>query len=100
MPGTIGTVMPDNHILAAIVALKQRESGHDVVFVSAHTGEVIAELACALRVGERTIASWLGDGDALVRTYPATLEALREGRIAEGILLTINAIATALRNSG
>lgn len=45
--------------------------------------EVIAELACALRVGERTIASWLGDGDALVRTYPATLEALREGRIDE-----------------
>ncbi len=45
--------------------------------------EVMAELACALRVGERTISIWLGDGAALVEAYPATLEALRSGRIDE-----------------
>ncbi len=45
--------------------------------------EVIAELAAALRVGERTVSNWLGDGAALVGTYTATLEALREGRIDE-----------------
>lgn len=45
--------------------------------------EVMAELACALRVGERTISIWLGDGAALVQNYPATLEALRSGRIDE-----------------
>ncbi|MBN9178403.1 MAG: DUF222 domain-containing protein [Microbacterium sp.] len=45
--------------------------------------EVLAELATALRVGERTVSSWLGDGAALVCTYPATLEALRAGRIDE-----------------
>ncbi len=45
--------------------------------------EVLAELATALRVGERTVSSWLGDGAALVCTYSATLEALREGRIDE-----------------
>jgi len=43
--------------------------------------EVLAELSAALRVGERTVSTWLGDGAALVGTYPATLEALREGRI-------------------
>jgi len=45
--------------------------------------EVIAELAAALRVSERTVSTWLGDGNALVTTYPATLDALREGRIDE-----------------
>lgn len=45
--------------------------------------EVMAELAAAMRIGERTISSWLGDGAALVGAYPATLEALREGRIDE-----------------
>ena len=45
--------------------------------------EVLAELSAALRVGERTISSWLGDGAALVSTYPTTLQALREGRIDE-----------------
>ena len=45
--------------------------------------EVLAELAAALRVGERTVSGWLGDGAALVDTYPATLDALREGRIDE-----------------
>ncbi|OJV79395.1 MULTISPECIES: DUF222 domain-containing protein [unclassified Microbacterium] len=45
--------------------------------------EVLAELSAALRVGERTISNWLGDGAALVSTYTATLEALREGRIDE-----------------
>ncbi len=45
--------------------------------------EVMAELACALRVGERTISIWLGDGAALVHNFPATLEALRAGRIDE-----------------
>ncbi|WP_454150229.1 DUF222 domain-containing protein [Microbacterium lacticum] len=45
--------------------------------------EVLAELAAALRVGERTVSGWLGDGAALVATYRATLEALREGRIDE-----------------
>lgn len=45
--------------------------------------EVIAELSAALRVGERTMSNWLGDGAALVGTYPATLQALREGRIDE-----------------
>jgi hypothetical protein len=45
--------------------------------------EVVAELAAALRVGERTISGWLGDGAALVSDYPATLEALRSGRIDE-----------------
>lgn len=43
--------------------------------------EVMAELSAALRVGKRTVSSWLGDGAALVSTYPATLDALREGRI-------------------
>lgn len=45
--------------------------------------EVLAELAAALRVGERTVSAWLGDGAALVSTYPGTLEALRAGRIDE-----------------
>lgn len=45
--------------------------------------EVMAELAAALRVGERTISNWLGDGAALVSTYRATLDALRDGRIDE-----------------
>lgn len=45
--------------------------------------EVLAELSAALRVGERTISTWLGDGASLVGTYPATLRALREGRIDE-----------------
>ncbi|MCT9003052.1 HNH endonuclease signature motif containing protein [Microbacterium memoriense] len=45
--------------------------------------EVMAELACALRVGERTVSIWLGDGAALVHNFPATLEALRTGRIDE-----------------
>ena len=45
--------------------------------------EVMAELAAALRVGERTVSTWLGDGSALVTTYPTTLDALREGRIDE-----------------
>ncbi len=45
--------------------------------------EVLAELAAALRVGERTVSAWLGDGAALVSTYTATLEALRTGRIDE-----------------
>ncbi|MBT8798719.1 HNH endonuclease signature motif containing protein [Microbacterium flavum] len=45
--------------------------------------EVLAELATALRVGERTVSGWLGDGAELVSTYRATLEALREGRIDE-----------------
>ncbi|MFT3797191.1 DUF222 domain-containing protein [Microbacterium sp.] len=45
--------------------------------------EVVAELATALRVGERTVSHWLGDGAALVGTYPTTLTALREGRIDE-----------------
>ena len=45
--------------------------------------EVLTELAAALHVGERTISTWLGDGAALVGTYPATLTALREGRIDE-----------------
>lgn len=45
--------------------------------------EVLAELSAALRVSERTISNWLGDGAALVSTYTATLEALREGRIDE-----------------
>lgn len=45
--------------------------------------EVLAELATALRVGERTVSGWLGDGAALVSTFRATLEALREGRIDE-----------------
>ncbi|WP_454119496.1 DUF222 domain-containing protein [Microbacterium lacticum] len=45
--------------------------------------EVLAELAAALRVGERTVSGWLGDGAALVDDYPATLRALREGRIDE-----------------
>ncbi|WP_282836821.1 HNH endonuclease signature motif containing protein [Microbacterium flavum] len=45
--------------------------------------EVLAELSTALRVGERTVSSWLGDGAALVGTYPATLAALRDGRIDE-----------------
>lgn len=43
--------------------------------------EVTAELATALRVGERTISAWLGDGAALTHTYSATLAALRAGRI-------------------
>ena len=45
--------------------------------------EVLAELAAALRVGERTVSGWLGDGAALVDDYPATLGALREGLIDE-----------------
>lgn len=45
--------------------------------------EVLAELSAALRVSERTISTWLGDGAALVGTYRATLAALREGRIDE-----------------
>lgn len=45
--------------------------------------EVMAELSAALHVGERTISTWLGDGAALVGTYPTTLQALREGRIDE-----------------
>jgi len=45
--------------------------------------EVLAELAAALHVGERTVSNWLGDGAALVRTYSATLDALRAGRIDE-----------------
>ena len=45
--------------------------------------EVLAELATALHVSERTVSSWLGDGAALVTTYPTTLVALREGRIDE-----------------
>lgn len=45
--------------------------------------EVLAELAAALRVGERTVSAWLGDGAVLVSTYPGTLEALRAGRIDE-----------------
>lgn len=45
--------------------------------------EVLAELAAELRVGERTVSAWLGDGAALVSTYTATLEALRTGRIDE-----------------
>lgn len=43
--------------------------------------EVIAELATALRVSEQTVQRWLGDGAALVRHYPDTLDALHEGRI-------------------
>lgn len=45
--------------------------------------EVVSELAAALRVGERTISGWLGDGAALVSDYSATLDALRAGRIDE-----------------
>lgn len=45
--------------------------------------EVLTELAAALHVTERTVSTWLGDGAALVGTYPATLAALREGRIDE-----------------
>ncbi|MBN9176524.1 MAG: DUF222 domain-containing protein [Microbacterium sp.] len=45
--------------------------------------EVLAELATVLHVSERTVSNWLGDGAALVGTYPATLAALREGRIDE-----------------
>ena len=45
--------------------------------------EILAELSAALRVGERTLSNWLGDGAALVGTYSATLEALRTGRIDE-----------------
>lgn len=45
--------------------------------------EVMAELAAALRVSERTISTWLGDGAALAGTHRVTLEALREGRIDE-----------------
>ncbi|MGO8608678.1 hypothetical protein ACC848_37530, partial [Rhizobium johnstonii] len=43
--------------------------------------EVTAELSAALRVGERTISTWLGDGAALVGTYTSTLAALRAGQI-------------------
>lgn len=45
--------------------------------------EVMAELAAALHVSERTISTWLGDGAALASTHRVTLEALREGRIDE-----------------
>jgi len=45
--------------------------------------EVIAELGAALRVSDQTVQRWLGDGAALVSTYPATLDALRQGRIDE-----------------
>lgn len=45
--------------------------------------EAISELGAALRVGDRTIQTWLGDGDALVRRYRGTLDALRDGRIDE-----------------
>ena len=45
--------------------------------------EVIAELGAALRVSDQTLKTWFGDGDALVRTYPDTLDALRTGRIDE-----------------
>jgi len=43
--------------------------------------EVTAELACALRIGERTVHTRLGDGAAATGTFPAALDALREGRI-------------------
>lgn len=45
--------------------------------------EAVAEIGAALRVGDRTVHSWLSDGTALVEQYPATLAALREGRIDE-----------------
>lgn len=45
--------------------------------------EVTAELSTALRVSEQTVQRWLGDGAALVSTFPATLAALRSGRIDE-----------------
>lgn len=45
--------------------------------------EVLAELSTALRVGERTVSAWLGDGAALAGTFTMTLEALRQGRIDE-----------------
>ena len=45
--------------------------------------EVIAELGAALRVSDQTLKAWFGDGDALVHTYPDTLDALRGGRIDE-----------------
>lgn len=45
--------------------------------------EVMAELAAALHVGERTVSNWLGDGAALVGMYGDTLASLRGGRIDE-----------------
>ena len=58
--------------------------------------EVLAEFAAALRVGERTVSNWLGDGAALVGTYTATLQALREGRIDDRHASAIIDAGTAL----
>lgn len=43
--------------------------------------EVTAELAAALRVGERTVNARLSEGFQATALYPDTLEALRAGRI-------------------
>ena len=43
--------------------------------------EVVAELATALRLGERAVQARLTDASLLVESFPATLTALRGGRI-------------------
>src|SRR5690349_2830679 len=43
--------------------------------------EVVAELATALRIGERAVQARLTDASLLVGSFPCTLAALREGQI-------------------
>ena len=42
---------------------------------------LVAELACAMRMPERTVDAMLNDSEALVNNLPATLDALRAGSI-------------------
>lgn len=74
----------EQHLLAQLesIAVGSESSGGTVNSREIAWRSMVAEVAVMLRLADRTVQSMMGAATALVRTLPATLEALESGQIS------------------